>query len=292
MLESHPRVLAYAKNQGMQFEVPYRDGAIPRRYVPDFLVRLDDGRDDPLTLILETKGYRGGDAQLKAETMRTLWVPGFNNSGGFGRWAFEEFRDVFAIEESFAKLVNDLLPSPSPHGGGRRKILMAKEPKTRRVETLVHDKARRKNIPTAELQTFLDAEEDAKQFGSVSYARARPLAEGETRARDEDRDPQLIWNGVRIRLTQGQVRQLAETGEVAIGDAQLVWRGKDTQDWSDLIVQAPPLYIQEKIHPKAIIDDLQKHSSPPSWGRCRRHRRRGATRPLRRFQRGGAGGAG
>ena len=143
---------------------------------------------------------------------------------------------------------------------------MAKEPKTRRVETLTHDEARRKNIPTAELQTFLDAEEDAKQFGPASYARARPLAEGETRARDEDRDPQLIWNGVRIRLTPEQVRQLAETGEVAIGDAQLVWRGKDTQDWSDLIVQAPPLYIQEKIHPKAIIDDLQKHSSPRSGG--------------------------
>ena len=137
---------------------------------------------------------------------------------------------------------------------------------TKQVETLRHDKARRKNIPTAELQTFLDAEADAKQFGPVSYTRARPLAEGETRARDEDRDPQLIWNGVRIRLTQEQVRQLADTGEVAIGDAQLVWRGKDTQDWSDLIVQAPPLYIQEKIHPKAIIDDLQKHSSPRSGG--------------------------
>ena len=129
---------------------------------------------------------------------------------------------------------------------------------TKQVETLRHDEARRKNIPTAELQTFLDAEADARQFGPVSYTRARPLAEGETRARDEDRDPQLIWNGVRIRLTQEQVRQLAETGEVAIGDAQLVWRGKDTQDWSDLIVQAPPLYIQEKIHPKAIIDDLQR----------------------------------
>jgi adenine-specific DNA-methyltransferase len=135
---------------------------------------------------------------------------------------------------------------------------VAKQPKTRRVETLVHDEARRKNIPTAELQTFLDAEADARQFGPVSYTRARPMAAGETRARDEDRDPQLIWNGARIRLTLEQVRQLAETGEVAIGDAQLVWRGKDTQDWSDLIVQAPPLYIQEKIHPKAIIDDLQR----------------------------------
>ena len=39
-------------------------------------------------------------------------------------------------------------------------------------------------------------------------------------------------------------------------DPQLVWRGKDEQDWSDLVVQAPPLFIQEKVHPKVLIDDL------------------------------------
>ena len=44
-------------------------------------------------------------------------------------------------------------------------------------------------------------------------------------------------------------------------DPQLVWRGKDEQDWSDLMVQAPPLYIQEKVHPKALIDDLVRHSA-------------------------------
>ena len=43
-------------------------------------------------------------------------------------------------------------------------------------------------------------------------------------------------------------------------DPQLVWRGKDVQTWSDLVVQAPPLYIQEKIHPKVLIDDLQNES--------------------------------
>src|ERR1700747_191163 len=43
-------------------------------------------------------------------------------------------------------------------------------------------------------------------------------------------------------------------------DPQLVWRGKDQQDWSDLIVQAPPLYIQEKVHPKVLIDDLLRQS--------------------------------
>ena len=43
-------------------------------------------------------------------------------------------------------------------------------------------------------------------------------------------------------------------------DPQLVWRGKDEQDWSDLVVQAPPLFIQEKVHPKVLIDDLQRRS--------------------------------
>ncbi len=43
-------------------------------------------------------------------------------------------------------------------------------------------------------------------------------------------------------------------------DPQLVWRGKDHQDWSDLVVQAPPLFIQEKVHPKVLIDDLRQRS--------------------------------
>ncbi|MCX7047370.1 MAG: DNA methyltransferase, partial [Candidatus Sumerlaeota bacterium] len=47
-------------------------------------------------------------------------------------------------------------------------------------------------------------------------------------------------------------------------DPQLVWRGKDEQDWSDLVVQAPPLYIQEKIHPKVLIDDLLRHAAHAS----------------------------
>ena len=43
-------------------------------------------------------------------------------------------------------------------------------------------------------------------------------------------------------------------------DPRLVWCGKDEQDWSDLVVHAPPLYIQEKVHPKALIDDLLRES--------------------------------
>ena len=47
-------------------------------------------------------------------------------------------------------------------------------------------------------------------------------------------------------------------------DPQLVWRGKDEQDWSDLVVSAPPLYIQEKVHPKVIVDDLRRQSQERS----------------------------
>jgi adenine-specific DNA-methyltransferase len=43
-------------------------------------------------------------------------------------------------------------------------------------------------------------------------------------------------------------------------DPQLVWRGKDEQGWSDLVVPAPPLYIQEKVHPKVLIDDLKRRT--------------------------------
>jgi adenine-specific DNA-methyltransferase len=44
-------------------------------------------------------------------------------------------------------------------------------------------------------------------------------------------------------------------------DPQLVWRGKDIQDWSDLVVPAPPLFIQEKVHPKVLVDDLMRTST-------------------------------
>ena len=142
---------------------------------------------------------------------------------------------------------------------------MARAPKgPKQVETLVHDEATRRNIPTAELQSTAEYLEEMHPPKPAHYSRARPLAEGERRERDEDLDPQIIWNGARIRLTPAQVAQLHETGEVELGDAQLVWRGKDTQDWSDLIVQTPPLYIQEKIHPKAIIDDLKRRSAEGS----------------------------
>ena len=87
----------------------------------------------------------------------------------------------------------------------------------RKVETLTHGEASRKNIPTAEFRSVMDRSEQSPV--RVAYER-----------RNRDLDPQLVW------------------------------RGKDEQDWSDLVVQAPPLYIQEKVHPKVLIDDLRRRS--------------------------------
>jgi type III restriction enzyme len=109
VLERHPKVRTYVKNQGLQFDVPYRMGSTPKKYLPDFIVQVDDGHDDPLNLVLEVKGYRKGDAQLKAETMKTLWVPGVNNLNTFGRWAFDEFTAVFEIEDALAKLIDQII---------------------------------------------------------------------------------------------------------------------------------------------------------------------------------------
>jgi type III restriction enzyme len=108
-LENHPRVIAYAKNQAMGFDIHYLDAGVMRRYVPDFLVRLDIGGDEPLNLILEVKGIRDESDKAKAQTSRDLWVPGVNALGGFGRWHFEEFRDWANMEQDFAALVDRLM---------------------------------------------------------------------------------------------------------------------------------------------------------------------------------------
>jgi adenine-specific DNA-methyltransferase len=102
---------------------------------------------------------------------------------------------------------------------------MARPSNAKTVESLTHDEARRKNIPTAEYQAVLPTEQ--QQPKQIRYPRPDAAELGEEKsARNRDLDPQLVW------------------------------RGKDEQDWSDLVVSAPPLYIQEKVHPKVLIDDL------------------------------------
>ncbi len=107
--EGHERVSAYVKNHNLGLEVPYRYGSDSRIYIPDFILRIDDGRgeDDLLNLIVEIKGYRGEDAKEKKSTMDTYWIPGVNNLGTFGRWAFAELTDVFEIASGFEKIIEN-----------------------------------------------------------------------------------------------------------------------------------------------------------------------------------------
>jgi len=105
--DQHPRVLAWVKNHNLGFEVPYSAAGEARRYRPDFILHLDDGNgaDDPLKIVVEIKGARDEDDKDKAETMRTLWVPGVNALGDHGRWAYAEFTDVWTIATEFAAKV-------------------------------------------------------------------------------------------------------------------------------------------------------------------------------------------
>ncbi|MBI4825610.1 MAG: DEAD/DEAH box helicase family protein [Nitrospirae bacterium] len=107
--ESHPKVKCYVKNHNLGLEVPYRYGSETRRYIPDFIVLVNDGHgdEDLLHLIVEIKGYRREDAKEKKSTMDTYWGPGVNNLGSYGRWAFSEFTEVYQIEADFAKKVED-----------------------------------------------------------------------------------------------------------------------------------------------------------------------------------------
>src|SRR2546425_6939019 len=71
--------------------------------------------------------------------------------------------------------------------------------------------------------------------------------------------PTAEYQPVLEKEAQDPVRVAYERGNRDL-DPQLVWRGKDEQDLSALVVQAPPLYIQEKVHPKALIDDLLRQT--------------------------------
>ena len=111
VVEAHPRVRAYVKNHNLGLEVPYHAGSDARVYLPDFIVRVDDGHgeDDPLNLVIEIKGFRNEDARAKKRTIETYWIPGVNRLHQYGRWAFAELRDVFEIEAEFHSIIQQAM---------------------------------------------------------------------------------------------------------------------------------------------------------------------------------------
>ena len=104
------------------------------------------------------------------------WVPGVNNLGTYGRWAFAEFTDVYQIEADFeakveAEFAADRIRYAAAGTDRRTSLWAEKHPHERGVETLKHDEATRTNIPTAEYQSVMD-EEKAPSASPTSGATA------------------------------------------------------------------------------------------------------------------------
>lgn len=94
-LEYLDEVYSYVKNHNLDFRIPYTFEGQEHHYLPDFIVRIDDGRgkEDLLNLIVEVSGPPLPAKAAKTATIQNLWVPAVNNAGQFGRWAFVEVKD-------------------------------------------------------------------------------------------------------------------------------------------------------------------------------------------------------
>ena len=92
-LESMDEVVCYVKNQSLGFAIPYTVEGRQANYLPDYIVRVRDGGDDLLNLVIEVTGERKKEKAAKVEAARNQWVPAINNLGGFGRWAYLEVQD-------------------------------------------------------------------------------------------------------------------------------------------------------------------------------------------------------
>ena len=107
-LEDMKEVFAYAKNYNIGFSIPYTINGQEKNYIPDFLVRLNDGagKNDLLNLIIEVTGEKRKDKEAKVATARLLWAPAVNNHGRFGRWTFLEIDDPWNAKSMIRDFLN------------------------------------------------------------------------------------------------------------------------------------------------------------------------------------------
>lgn len=108
VLEEMREVVCYVKNHNLGFTIPYTFEGEDRNYMPDFIVRLNDGKEDLLNLIIEVTGEKKKDKAAKVATARNLWVPAVNNYGSFGRWAFLEISDPWDAKNTIRSLLKDI----------------------------------------------------------------------------------------------------------------------------------------------------------------------------------------
>src|SRR6266540_4338199 len=207
--ESHPRVKAYAKNHNLGLEVPYRYGSEMRRYLPDFIVLVDDGRgdNDLLHLVVEIKGYRREDAKEKKATMDTYWVPAVNNVGTLGRWASaeldrlgDEIAELSAHVEAATARLLDLIREFDTRGGWNTGFRSCAAWLSWRVG--LDPGAARERVRVARALGTLPLLAQALARGELSYAKLRAL----TRVATPETEERLL--GVARAGTAAQVERI------------------------------------------------------------------------------------
>ena len=111
VLDDMDEVITYAKNQGLNFKVPYTFEGEAANYVPDLIVRVDTGASEPLNLIIEVTGEHRREKAAKVATAQTYWIPAVNNHGGLGRWSFLEVTDPWDAANLIRAHIRSLAPA-------------------------------------------------------------------------------------------------------------------------------------------------------------------------------------
>ena len=100
-LEQSKAVLYYARNDHLEFTIPYEYFGVSHSYVPDFLVRLSNN----VTMILEIKGYIDDQDRAKHQAAKR-WISAINNWGKLGTWVFHVCKDPQMLEKELAGIVS------------------------------------------------------------------------------------------------------------------------------------------------------------------------------------------
>ena len=242
-LEDMDEVVRYVKNHNLGFTIPYTLNGEEQQYIPDFIACIDDrprGGDDLLNLIIEVTGEKKKDKAAKVATAR--------RSG---------FRPSTTTAASAAGL-----SSKSPTRGMRRTL---STDFSRQAEGI-----NRRGPYTSELGRRDGPEKNTEEDVDESTQKSRSAA-CHTRI---DTVESIRHKDKRKNIPTEELRDFVAEDEHAPKtmlyprdpslDPQLVWKGKDEQDREDLAVPVVPIYIQEKIHPQAIIDALPAHRRRPA----------------------------
>ncbi|MEK6719814.1 MAG: hypothetical protein AABZ33_03985 [Chloroflexota bacterium] len=104
-------VVAYVKNQGLNFRIPYTFEGEAANYVTDLIVRIDDEGVEPLNLIIEVTGEHRREKAAQVAVAETYWIPAVNNHAGLGRWSFLEISDPWDAANLIRAHVAGLAPT-------------------------------------------------------------------------------------------------------------------------------------------------------------------------------------